>query len=136
MGTRSNRLSVPTIYVLSKIKKYLTFFHMKITIFTAVKYCSILHGYVCVMRSIFDPTNEVFMQQNIFPNCYIYRTQKQTAEMSIADSHSHSGMCHMHVRQSCSLSLCTCFGAKTLHNINNLGLCIRVHIFLYSFNTA
>ena len=52
------------IYVLSKIKKYLTFFHMKITIFTAVKYCSILHGHVCVMRSIFDPTNEVFMQQH------------------------------------------------------------------------
>ena len=32
---------------------------MKITIFTAVKYCSTLHGHVCVMRSIFDPTNEV-----------------------------------------------------------------------------
>ena len=50
-------------------------------------------------RSIFDPTNEVFMQQiflqgiyirfliicfSTAPNCYIYRTQKQTSEMSIA----------------------------------------------------
>ena len=34
----------------------------------------------------------------------------------------------MHVRQSYSVSLCTCFGAKTLHNINNLGLCIRVQV--------
>ena len=25
-----------------------------------------------------------------------------------------------------SVSLCACFAAKTLHNINNLGLCIRV----------
>ena len=40
---------VPIIYVLSKNKKNVTFFHLKITIFTAVKYCSILHGYVCVM---------------------------------------------------------------------------------------
>ena len=63
-------LRVPTIYVLSKIKKYLTFFHMKITIFTAVKYCSILHGHVCVMRSIFDPTNEVFMQQKFLQGIY------------------------------------------------------------------
>ena len=61
---------VPTIYVLSKIKKYLTFFHMKITIFTAVKYCSILHGHVCVMRSIFDTTDEVFMQQNFLQGIY------------------------------------------------------------------
>ena len=51
-------------------------------------------------RAIFDPTNEVFMQQNMFTwyiyitfliiffsnaaDCYIYRTQKQTAEMSVA----------------------------------------------------
>ena len=37
------------IYVLCKIKKNITFFHLKITIFTAVKYCCILHGHVCVM---------------------------------------------------------------------------------------
>ena len=42
-------LRVPTIYVLSKNKKNVSFFHLKITIFTAVKYCSILHGHVCVM---------------------------------------------------------------------------------------
>ena len=40
---------VPTIYVLSKNKKIITFFHLKITIFTAVKYCYILYGHVCVM---------------------------------------------------------------------------------------
>ena len=42
----------------------------------------------------------------------------------------------MHVRQSYIVSLCTCFGTKALHKINDLGLCIRVHVFLYSFNTA
>ena len=39
----------------------------------------------------------------------------------------------MHVRQSYSVSLCTCFGAKTLHNINSLGLCIRVYVFFILF---
>ena len=43
---------------------------MKITVFTAVKYCSILHGHVCVMRSIFDTTDEVFMQQNFLQGIY------------------------------------------------------------------
>ena len=32
----------------------------------------------------------------------------------------------MHVYQSYNVSLCSCFGARTLHSINNLGLCIRV----------
>ena len=40
---------VPTIYILSKNKKKITFFHLNITFFTTVKYCSILHGHVCVM---------------------------------------------------------------------------------------
>ena len=41
---------VPTINVLSKSKKNnITMFHLKIIIFTAVIYCSILHGCVCVM---------------------------------------------------------------------------------------
>ena len=35
----------------------------------------------------------------------------------------------MYVYQSYSVSLCSCFRAKTLHNINNLGLCIRVHVY-------
>ena len=35
----------------------------------------------------------------------------------------------MHVYQSYSVSLWSCFVAKTLHNINNLGLCIRVHVY-------
>ena len=35
----------------------------------------------------------------------------------------------MHAWQSYSVSLCTCFWDKTLHNINNLGLCIRVHVY-------
>ena len=42
---------VPTINVLSKNKKNIKKFHLKIIIFTAVKYCSILHGHVCVMFS-------------------------------------------------------------------------------------
>ena len=40
---------VPTIYVLSKNKKNITIFHLKISIFTAVKNCSILHGRVFVI---------------------------------------------------------------------------------------
>ena len=40
---------MPTIYVLSKNKKNIKKFHLKIIIFTALKYCNILHGHVCVM---------------------------------------------------------------------------------------
>ena len=39
-------------YVRAKIRKKFTIFHLKIIIFTAVKYCSILHGRVCVMLHI------------------------------------------------------------------------------------
>ena len=42
-------MGVPTIYVLSKNKKNIKNFHLKINIFTAVKYCSILHGQFCVI---------------------------------------------------------------------------------------
>ena len=44
-------LWVPTIYVLSKNKTNIIFFHLKIINFTAVKYCSILHGHVFVMKA-------------------------------------------------------------------------------------
>ena len=40
---------IPTIYVLSKNKKNITIFHLKIIIFTAVKNCCILHGRVFVI---------------------------------------------------------------------------------------
>ena len=40
---------MPTINVLSKNKKNITCFYLKIIIFIAVKYCSILHGHFCVM---------------------------------------------------------------------------------------
>ena len=36
----------------SKNKKNITTFHLKIVIFIAVKYCSILHGHVCVMQNL------------------------------------------------------------------------------------
>ena len=57
MGGGSNR--EPTIYVLSKYKKNITFFHLKIIIFTAVKNCSILNGRVFVM-SVFGRCNLPF----------------------------------------------------------------------------
>ena len=38
-----------SIYVLSKIRKNFKTFHLKMNIFTAMKYCCILHGRVCVM---------------------------------------------------------------------------------------
>ena len=43
-------MRVPTIYVLSEIMKKLKKFHLKMNIFTAGKYCYILHGCVCVMH--------------------------------------------------------------------------------------
>ena len=42
--------SLPTIYVLSKNKKSISFFHLKIIIFTAMKNHSILHGHVIVIK--------------------------------------------------------------------------------------
>ena len=44
-------LRLPTINVLSKNKKNITIFHLKIIFFTAVKNCSIFHGHVFVMSS-------------------------------------------------------------------------------------
>ena len=40
---------MPTINVLSKNKKNITFSHLKIIVFTVVKNCSILHGRVSVL---------------------------------------------------------------------------------------
>ena len=39
--------------VLSKNEKNITCFHLKIIIFTAVKYCCILHGRACLMCRTF-----------------------------------------------------------------------------------
>ena len=44
---------VPTIYVLSKNMKKVKFFHQNIIVFTAMKYCRILHGHVCVMYALY-----------------------------------------------------------------------------------
>ena len=44
---------VPTINVLSKNKKNIKNFLLKINIFTTVKYYCILHGRVCVMDTLF-----------------------------------------------------------------------------------
>ena len=44
----------PPRYVLSKNKKNIKNFHLKIINFTAVKYCCILHGHVCVMNLCSD----------------------------------------------------------------------------------
>ena len=49
----------PMIYVLSKNEK-ISHFHQKITIFTALKYCSILHGGVCVKSFIRRETVQCF----------------------------------------------------------------------------
>ena len=60
MGTHYNRLTevfltCTPINVLSKNKKDITFFHLNITICTAVKYRSILHRHVIVMPGINYP---------------------------------------------------------------------------------
>ena len=74
MDTRYNRLieavlTCTTIYVLSKIKKKINIFHLKIIFFTAVKNCTILHGRVFVMALLIIvseqasriPLNKYFM---------------------------------------------------------------------------
>ena len=47
------------IYVLSKNKKNITNFHLKIIIFRAVKYCSLLHMLVFVMAEYAMESNLV-----------------------------------------------------------------------------
>ena len=44
--------NISTIYVLSKNEKNIIIFYLKINIFTAVKYCCLLHGRVCVMLEL------------------------------------------------------------------------------------
>ena len=48
--TASDANRQPMFWV--RIRKNITFFHLKINSFTAVKYCSILHGHICVMSRI------------------------------------------------------------------------------------
>ena len=52
-------MSTHNLYFRAKNKKNVTIFHLKITIFTAVKYCSILHGHVCVMVSFTYLRNKI-----------------------------------------------------------------------------
>ena len=60
---------VPTIYVLSKIRKNIKNFHLNIIICTAVRYCSILHGHICVMEN--HNRNTVFSGKVLLnPNQY------------------------------------------------------------------
>ena len=42
-------IRVRTIYFLSKNKKNITFFYLKMIVFSDVKICSILHRYVIIM---------------------------------------------------------------------------------------
>ena len=53
-----HRFWVLTINVLSKNKKNIIIFHVKINIFTTVKYCCILHGRVCVMLGFMESVHE------------------------------------------------------------------------------
>ena len=54
-------MGVSTINVLSKNKKNITIFHLKIIFFTAVKNCSVLHGRVFVMQSIGSAAGHAFV---------------------------------------------------------------------------
>ena len=52
------------------------FFHLNITIFTAVKYCSILHGHVCVMVCFLQINKENVWRKKVaedFQNLVYYR---------------------------------------------------------------
>ena len=52
-GWGGSKVYPVTINVLSKNKKNIPFFHRKITIFTAMKYRSILHGLVCIIMYMY-----------------------------------------------------------------------------------
>ena len=58
MGTRYNRLIEAVLTCThnqcfeQKIEKNITIFNLKIIFFTAVKYCCILHGPVCVIKKL------------------------------------------------------------------------------------
>ena len=54
---------VPTINILGQKKKNIIVFHLKINIFTAVKYCYILHGRVCVMGMAIFPIFLILEEQ-------------------------------------------------------------------------
>ena len=60
----------PQSIFLSKNKKNITIFHLKIIIFTAVKYRSILHGHVGVMYRF---------------SCYVVQSQWQRFICSLAN---------------------------------------------------
>ena len=56
-----------------KIRKNITIFHLKIIIFIAVKYCSILHGHVCVLTVCYSlcqtNKNTVFLFSILAKTC-------------------------------------------------------------------
>ena len=67
---------MPSINVLSKNKKNIIIFHLKINIFTAVKYCCILHGHVCIMASCCDAclastVNQLILFMSFFRFCLL-----------------------------------------------------------------
>ena len=68
------RTAVPTIDVLNKNKKNIRIFRLKINIFTAVKYCCILHGRVCIMSDPWDrfvyPFHKLMIVSNIMTAYY------------------------------------------------------------------
>ena len=72
MGTH-----VPTINVLKNI-----IFHLKINIFTAVKYCCLLHGLVCVMPhfllSVCRGSSERLVRHGTFQHQYDLYKQRYT----------------------------------------------------------
>ena len=61
------RTTRPVRSPLSKNKKNITFFHLKITIFTAVKYCSIVHRHVFVTITRPEPSAKVFIGDSSSP---------------------------------------------------------------------
>ena len=50
---------------LSKTKKNIKKIHLKMNIFTAVKYCCILHGRVCIIAQLFKHYNAISRGANI-----------------------------------------------------------------------
>ena len=94
-------LRVPTINVLSKNKKNIKNFHLKMNICTAVKYCCILNGRVCVMtilhlkiviftailisQYLAESLNRNGLRTSLpWPSCLLGTKQKQTNKQTKA----------------------------------------------------
>ena len=84
---------VPTIFVLSKNKKNITVFHLKIIIFTAEKYCNLLHRHVCVMLGFLTRALLVSLETQRHHIC----SEQQKRRSDCANAQADLRLCCSHI---------------------------------------